>query len=208
MPGRQGGQHIGVHDDQPGLPEGAHDVFGVFKVDGGFAADGGIDLGQRGGGQVDEVDAPHIAGRRKAGQISHHAAAHGHYGVAAAEALFQHGVQQLPPYLQAFAVLALGHRDDIGMGALGGRLLHILHRHTAVGDHQHLAVQMDQLVHPSQAAPLYNNVIAAHAQLHGQFHCCSSFEKTPSSLTLRHTPFSCSSSPRAFCWLASPTSST
>ena len=39
----QGGEGVRVHDDQLGLPEGTHDVFGVAQIHGGLAADGGID---------------------------------------------------------------------------------------------------------------------------------------------------------------------
>ena len=55
----QGGKGVRIHDDQLGLPEGTHDVFGIAQIHGGLAADGGIDHGKGGGGAVDEVDAPH-----------------------------------------------------------------------------------------------------------------------------------------------------
>ena len=73
----QGGKGVRIHDDELGLPESAHDVFGIAQIHGGLAADGGIDHGKGGGGAVDEVDAPHVDGSGKTGQIAHHAAAHG-----------------------------------------------------------------------------------------------------------------------------------
>ncbi len=86
----QGGQGVRVHDDQLGLPESAHDVLGVAQIHGGLAADGGIDHGKGGGGAVDKINAAHIDGSGKPGQIAHHAAAHGHHQVAAAHAELQH----------------------------------------------------------------------------------------------------------------------
>ena len=41
----QGGQGVRVHDHQFGLPEGAHDVFGVAQVHRRLAPNGGVDHG-------------------------------------------------------------------------------------------------------------------------------------------------------------------
>ena len=86
----EGGQRIWVHDDQFWLPEGTHDVLGIAQIHRRLAADGGIDHRERGGGAVDEVDAPHIDGGGKSGQVAHDAAAHRHDQVAAAHIEIEH----------------------------------------------------------------------------------------------------------------------
>ena len=54
---RQGVERRGVGQHQARLVEGADQVLAVRRVDAGLAADRGIDLGQQGGRDLDEVDA-------------------------------------------------------------------------------------------------------------------------------------------------------
>ena len=78
-----------------GLPERADDVFGWAKVDAGLAADRGINLGEGGGGAVDEIDAAHIAGSAEPAQVPHNAAAHRNKQVFAGHAEIEHGCKYL-----------------------------------------------------------------------------------------------------------------
>ena len=54
-------EHLGVAQDGRRLPEGAHQVLALRKVDPGLAADGGVDLGEEGGGRGDPPDAANPA---------------------------------------------------------------------------------------------------------------------------------------------------
>ena len=150
----QGGQRLRVHDDQFGLPESAHDVFGVAQVHGGLAANGGIDHGEGGGGAVDEINAAHVDGGRKACQVAHDTAAHGDDQVAPAHIEFQHLAQDGLQNFKALAGLALGHGDDLGVLALIGHPLGVLGGNAAVGDDGHPAVQPGELVQVFQRAAL------------------------------------------------------
>ena len=62
-------------------------------IDAGLAADGGIDLGQQGGGDLDEGDAALVAGGGKAGHVADHAAAQGDQGAVPTEAAPQEAVE-------------------------------------------------------------------------------------------------------------------
>lgn len=75
---RQGGQDVDVGQDQPRLVEGADEVLAARGVDGRLAADRTVDLGQKGRGDLNEVDAAHIESRRQTGEVADHAAAQGH----------------------------------------------------------------------------------------------------------------------------------
>ena len=182
MAAGQSGKGVRVHDDQFGLPESTHDVLGVAQVHGGLAADRGIDHGKGGGGAVDEVDAPHVDGSGKTGQIAHHAAAYGDHQIAAA---LEDGFQNF----KALAGFALRHRDDVGILALVGHHLGVLCGHTTVGHNGHTAVQPGELVQVFQRAALDDDVIAALAQIHGEL-CpdeIAHFVYTPNSRTVRQT---------------------
>ena len=93
LPWGQGVQQVGVDEHLFGLMEGAHHVFDSAEIDGGLAADGGVDLGQQGGGDVVKIHPTHIGGGGKSGHVPHNAAAHGHHAVVARESVIQHGLQ-------------------------------------------------------------------------------------------------------------------
>ena len=85
LPGGQGGQHLGVAEDGLRLPERTDQVLPLGQVDAGLPPDGRVHLGQQGGGHVDVGHAPMERGGGEAGQVGHHAAAHGHHHVRPAE---------------------------------------------------------------------------------------------------------------------------
>ena len=210
MAAGQSGKGVRIHDDQLGLPESAHDVFGIAQIHGGLAADGGIDHGKGGGGAVDEVDAPHVDGSGKTGQIAHHAAAHGDHQIAAAHAEFQHLLEDGFQNFKALAGFALRHRDDVGILALVGHHLGVLCGHTTVGHNGHTAVQPGELVQVFQRAALDDDVIAALAQIHGQLGSdkFTHLVYTPNSRTVRQVRSSSRSSAAVSSAVGSPTSST
>ena len=180
------------------------------QIHSGLAADGGIDHGKGGGGAVDKIDAPHVDGSGKSGQITDHAAAHGHHQVAAAHVELQHLPEHRFQDLEALAGLALRHRDDGGFPALVGHALGIFGRHAAVGDNGHLAVQPGKLVQVFQRAALDDDVIAALAQIHGQLGSdkFTHLVYTPNSRTVRQVRSSSRSSAAVSSAVGSPTSST
>ena len=63
-----------------GLIEGAHHVFAKRVVDGGLAADGGVNLGKQCGRHLNERNASLIACRSKADNVAYHAAPQGDEG--------------------------------------------------------------------------------------------------------------------------------
>ncbi len=59
------------------MVEGADEVFSGEEVDAGFAADGGVDLGEEGGGDLDVTDSAHVDGGEEAGDVADDAATEG-----------------------------------------------------------------------------------------------------------------------------------
>ena len=160
MTGRQAVQDICVDQDPAGLIEGTHRVLDAVQIDGRLAADGGIHLGEKGGRNIVEINAPHIAGGRKACQIPADAAAHSHDTVVSVKALRQHGAEQTLEILQILVALSLtdgaDHRLFTGRGKTGRVSL----RHPAVCHDQDLSLQWQQCSCLFQAASFDHNVIA------------------------------------------------
>jgi len=73
----KGGEGVGVDDDEAGLMEGPHEVLSFRSVDPSFSSDRRIDLGDDGGGNLDDRDAAVEDGGDKAGEVSHDASAKG-----------------------------------------------------------------------------------------------------------------------------------
>ena len=105
----EGGEGVGIHEHQPGLPEGSRQVFPRPEVHRHLAAHGGVHLGQEGGGELDEIHPPEDGGGGKARQVPHHAAAQGHHPVGAGKAEVQHGLPQLGEALGGFGGLTGGN---------------------------------------------------------------------------------------------------
>ncbi len=117
--GGQGGQHVEVAQHQARLPEGADQVLALFVIDRRLAADRAVDLGQQRRRDLDEVDAAHIDGAGKAGQVADDAAAQGQHHVLAVESVFKQGVEHELEAVIGFAFLAGGH--DHRVDAVAGR---------------------------------------------------------------------------------------
>lgn len=108
----KGLQDGGIGDDGLGLVKRADHVFAERVVDAGFAAHGGIDLAEQGGGDLDEGDAALVGGGGKTGQIADYAAAEGEDGgVAVGMVLQQAGVDLLEGFA-VFVLFAVG-QDDV-----------------------------------------------------------------------------------------------
>jgi hypothetical protein len=71
------GEKFGIDENQAGRIKGADEVFAFRKIDTGFAADGAVDLGDDGGGNLDEGDPAKVRGGDKADNIADDAATNG-----------------------------------------------------------------------------------------------------------------------------------
>ncbi len=71
----KGAQETSVCNDVERLPEGAREFLAGEKVDGGFAAHGGVDHRQQGSGHLDVADASHVRRCDKTREVAHNAAA-------------------------------------------------------------------------------------------------------------------------------------
>ena len=115
FPLAQGGQGLHVGQHGLGLVEGPHQVLALGQVHRHLAADGRVHHGGHAGGHLDEGDAPQEGGRHVAGQVAHHAAAHGQDGMPPL------GPQSHQPLVdglgQAVGLAGLTGRDDEAMGA-------------------------------------------------------------------------------------------
>ena len=107
----QGREGRGIDHHQPGLVERADEVFlGARVVDGGFAADRGIHLGEQRGGDLDEIDPPHERCRGEAREVAHGATSHGHHRRGAVAARLQEVIPDLAKDVERLGLLALGQQ--------------------------------------------------------------------------------------------------
>ncbi len=93
--------------------EGADQVLALGRVDRGLAAHRGVDLGQKGGGDLDEIDAALVDRRREAREVADHPAAEGHDQVAAVELEIQQAAGQLGEMGEALGLLAGRQHDQL-----------------------------------------------------------------------------------------------
>mmetsp|Transcript_22134 Transcript_22134/g.53831 ORF Transcript_22134/g.53831 Transcript_22134/m.53831 type:complete len:222 (+) Transcript_22134:1969-2634(+) len=101
-----------VHEDYGRLVEGAHEVLAHRGVDGGLAADTGVDHGEEGGGHLDKGHTPHVCARDKASQVPHHTPPEGDTARVSVELVLQHEVLNLLLDLPVLGRLPAGHDLD------------------------------------------------------------------------------------------------
>jgi hypothetical protein len=70
-------EDVDVGEDRARVVKAADEIFSGGKVDAGFAADGGVDLGEEGGRDLDVVDTAHVDGGEEAGEVADDAASEG-----------------------------------------------------------------------------------------------------------------------------------
>ena len=113
-------EEVGVGEDGLRMVEAADEIFSGGEVDAGLAADGGVDLGEEGGGDLHVADAAHVDGGEEAGDVADDAAAEGEeervaVGSGAGELLgegFDAG--------EALVALAAGEEEDGGCASVLG----------------------------------------------------------------------------------------
>ncbi|MCY1370436.1 hypothetical protein D9M69_575260 [compost metagenome] len=118
--------------------EGADQVLAAWRIDRRLAADRGIDLGQQGRRDLDEVDAAHEQGGGQSRQIADDAAAQGHDHASAVQALRQQSVQHGFELCERLGRLARWNRHDPrrqpGRVQRGAHRLAMDRRHRLVAD--------------------------------------------------------------------------
>ena len=107
LPGRQGGQAVGVHQHQAGLIEGPQQVLALRQIHCRLAAHGAVHLREQRGGCLYQRHAPLIGGGGKARQIAGDAAAQGQQTVGAGKAPLCQVAAQVQPRLRRLMALPL-----------------------------------------------------------------------------------------------------
>ena len=96
-----------------GLPERPHEVLAFGQVDARLAPDGGVDLCQQGSGHVYDGHAPVIGGRREAGYVGDHPAAHTDDDVAPGEPPPGEGATEALHGRHRLGILAVADVEDL-----------------------------------------------------------------------------------------------
>ena len=99
----EGIQGIRVAQHKTWLAERPGEVLPGGKINGCFAAHGGIHGGKQGRGNLNEADAPQVACGGETRQIAHHAAAESDDQVGAGQPVFREKVQKIEENLPVFA---------------------------------------------------------------------------------------------------------
>ena len=104
--------------------EGAEQILAFGEVDPGFAADGGVHLRQKGGGNLHDVNAAHVNGCEEAGDVADNAATEGDNGGLAVGAAAHQLGGEVADGFERLGALAVGHFDDgvreFSLGERGG----------------------------------------------------------------------------------------
>lgn len=122
FPGRQGAEEGRVDENREGVLKKADAVFELKKIDAQLSADGGVQLGQQGGGDLDEADAALEGGCAEAAHVADHAAAEVDQQRVAAGLLFHQLLPDEPAGVQVFVLFA-GGRAQQGEGRPAQRRL-------------------------------------------------------------------------------------
>ena len=115
--GGQGGQYVGVAQDQVGLGESAHQVLALGQVHSGLAPHGGIHHRQQGGGQLHTGDAPEVQGGRQPRHVPGDAAAQGKHGIRPGHAHLGQTGQQLHQGVGVLGLLPGGEYEVVHLKA-------------------------------------------------------------------------------------------
>ena len=115
---RQGAQDFRVDKDCQGLVKGADQILALREVHPGFAADGGVHLGQQAGRYLDKGDAAHIGRRHETGHIATDAAAQRDEHRFTIHPASGGLTQQLRDRREVFVFLAVGKTEQICLQAL------------------------------------------------------------------------------------------
>ena len=175
--GGQGLQKVRINENALRLVESAGQILPAGQVHGHLAAYGAVDLGQNGGGYLEERNAPHIGSCRKAAQVPRHTAGQGDQRITAGHIELRQRVIHIRKDLHVLAGLAGRNGDDPHVEARLGQHLpdpfSIERLHMVIGndgDFLRLREGPDFFAHPFQKAALDFNFIGIFSQIH--FNCC------------------------------------
>ncbi|MCY1507599.1 hypothetical protein D9M68_418800 [compost metagenome] len=136
-------EHVGIGEHQIRLMEDADQVLAVRGIDAGLAADGGIDLCQERGRDLDETRATAHDASGKAGKIADDAPAKRDHRIVALDPGAKHGFTDRDQLLEALGLLAGGkherHCVDVTLLQARHQGLEVARRYVLVSDHGHLA---------------------------------------------------------------------
>ena len=111
----QGAERVGIGNDEAWLMEGPDEIFAAGSVDAGLAADGTIDLGDDGGGDLNAGNAAVVNGGSESREVADHAAAESHEHGGSVEPRLNHGVADFRGLLEGFGGLSSGNGDTDGL---------------------------------------------------------------------------------------------
>ena len=117
---RKRGQQLRVDDDGRRVMKRADEVLANGRIDGGFAADRGVNHGEQRGRHLHDGETAHEGGGHESGQVADDATPHGDDGGIASGAPFQQGVGEFGPAVARF--LLLTRRDGEQACAIGREL--------------------------------------------------------------------------------------
>ena len=110
---RQRHENIAVDVHATGLIKGADQILALRDIDPGLATHRAVHLGQKGGGNLDKRDAPHVDGGQKTGDISGHPASQGDERVLTVQTELGELACQIGNRGQVLACLASGKGDEL-----------------------------------------------------------------------------------------------
>ena len=110
--GREGAEEIDVGEDGEGVVEAADEIFSGQEIDAGFAADGGVDLREKGGRDLHVADAAHVDGGEEAGDVANDAATEGEEQRVAVGSGGGELLGEGFDAAHAFVTLAAGEKED------------------------------------------------------------------------------------------------
>ena len=171
----QGAQGIAVGQHQARLMEGADQVLAVTGIDAGLTADRGVDLGQKRGWDLNEVDPAQQHGGGEAGQIADHPAAKRDQHARAFNAEREYILQEFFESAEGLARLAgrqnQGVVRDAGVAQRPLERLQVQRRDVAVRDDHGLAPaeqRARQFASPAQKSRADQNIVTARAEIDAQ----------------------------------------
>ncbi len=170
---RQRVEQRGVGQDQHRLMEGADEVLAVIGIDGGLAADRGIDLRKQRGWHLHIVETTADNRGGEAGKIADHAATERHHDIGAFDARGNQRFAHSLEHREALRSLARRHRHRRGTDAGGserglGRG-EVVTRDRFVGDDRGLGARPQRgnfLAQRGQLTAPDNDLVAALAEHH------------------------------------------
>ncbi len=170
LPVIERGEDIRVNDHGLRLPECANDVFQRPQVHGCLPAYRGIHLGEYSGGDVVEVDAPHVDRCAESRQVSADPATDSHHGVFTRHAGFGHLFEHLLHRSQVLGSLAMGNRHHEGTRKSVLHRIHPFGGNPVICDDARVPMDGNPLAGGCQRSAFYIYRVSMPRKVYVQFH--------------------------------------